>query len=138
MPRICNKEGCVNVAKWICVDIHPNVYVCNNDILDFHGKHLIKIVNNPCKICISEKIDRVKEATYGPLINGKLKRIYCKQHAPTNHLIKRKFVSRRVCQYPGCFTSPSFTNGIDLKRRYCKLHVPKKLNSCDTYNNNEK
>ena len=140
MPRKCTVEGCTKFAKWkeACSSVLKSlsVYSCNEHVECLRGVQMIRIVNSPCKTCIIENPLCVKEASFGPIIDGKRTRLYCKLHKPIdNRLIKKKIVKTRRCVFPKCSTTPSFTDGTNKSRIYCKEHRPKRKeeinSSCD-------
>ena len=135
MPKKCRIYECDKYAKWTIQDYYPIMHVCENHKYVYSQYKIQKIVNCQCKTCIIENPNEIKEATFGPIINGRHNRTYCKAHAPNNKLIKRKYVQDQKCIVSHCFITPSFHSDDDpLKRKlYCKLHKPKtKINQTDS------
>ena len=93
MTRLCFIKECKKQSKWFSET--PVWYLCSQHAELFHDFPLQKIVNNPCKTCLSEKSDCVTEATFGPLVNGKFTRMYCKKHVPSDKNIFKKTVKKR-------------------------------------------
>ena len=132
MPRICRITGCKKTAKLVCDTITPTLYICGT-VDEQHterkdGLFFKKIVNSPCITCVSTNVDVIKEATFGPTTDGKLKRIYCKTHSmdATNSdtPISHKKETLRVCEQSGCSIQPSFCLPGETLRRFCKMHKP--------------
>ena len=128
MPRTCNIEGCKKTAKLMSDNTKPVVYLCNlND--EAHnqrrdGLTFKKLVNSPCITCVSSNQQDVKEATFGPIVQGKLKRMYCKAHSDTNASVVGKQIKIRQCEHAGCETQPSYCVPGETVRRFCKKHKP--------------
>ena len=165
MPRKCTVKECKKYAKWKSTN-EQNVqefviYSCNEHMHCLQGITLVRVVSNPCKICTIETPNDITEATYGPIINGKRTRHYCKRHVPIHRKrsIKKKIVKTRRCVY--CYTTPSYTDDTThdnddnddgtthsdgtsttnsttnrTSRLFCSKHRPRpKINSNDNNNN---
>ena len=130
MPRKCQIQGCEKTAKLRSNDGDPIKYFCltSNDEHNSSktGLTFTKIVNCPCQTCVSLAVEDVKEATYGPIVNGKLKRMYCKHHISKNESaqIVPKIAIVRQCVFEGCQLQPSFCLPGETKRKFCKKHKP--------------
>ena len=126
MPRTCQITGCIKTAKLVCDTTNPSTYMCQikDDEHDQKRLGLIfkKLVNSPCMTCISLNNENVKEATFGPIIDGKLKRMYCKEHCNNVNFVVKK--SLRRCEYSGCEVQPSFCAPGTTTRKFCKKHKP--------------
>ena len=122
MPRKCIIDECKKNVKWrvTCADV---IHLCN-DHAYLYAEDITKIVNNPCQTCVTEMPRRVREATFGPIVNGKRTRIYCKLHSPNHRSIKKKIVQHQKCIVPSCPVTASFNDGFHKKRVYCKSHRP--------------
>ena len=81
----------------------------------------------PCQTWVSLAVEDEKEATYGPIVNGKLKRMYCKQHIIKDESVEivPKIAIVSQCIFEGCQLQPSFCLPGETKKKYCKLHKPK-------------
>ena len=124
MPRICQINGCKKTAKIVCDT--KSTYLCQlND--DEHNKQkngLIfrKIVNSPCVTCVTTCVENIKEATFGHNVDGKLKRMYCKEHSIEGVVGKKSKI--RKCESEGCDVQPSFCAPGETTRTFCKKHKP--------------
>ena len=184
MPRKCTVKECKKYAKWKSTNEQNSneqnsneqnsneqnvqefvIYSCNEHMHCLQGITLVRVVSNPCKICTIETPNDITEATYGPIINGKRTRHYCKRHVPNHRKrsIKKKIVKTRRCVY--CYTTPSYTDDTThdnddnddgtthsdgtsttnsttnrtstRTRLFCSKHRPRpKINSNDNNNNN--
>ena len=129
MPRTCQIEGCKKTAK-LRSNTDPVKYFCKTSDDEHNnskqGLSFTKLVNSPCQTCVSSGVEDVKEATYGPLVDGKLKRMFCKKHVTTdsNAPIASKIAKVRQCEFEGCQLQPSFSLPGETKRKFCKLHKP--------------
>lgn len=130
MPRTCNIKGCKKTAKLMCESTTPPTYLCllKDDAHDQRrdGLTFKKLVNSPCITCVSSNQENVKEATFGPVVEGKLKRLYCKEHGDTygNVNIVGKQAKVRQCEHIGCEIQPSFCMPGETTRRFCNEHKP--------------
>ena len=123
MPKTCKVVSCKRLAKWIS-STNNKLYIC--DLLDEEhisfksDETFIKLVNSPCTVC------KVKEATFGPVINGKVKRMYCKEHSmqKSDTVIQHKKDVKRKCEVEGCIVEPSYCNPGETRRRWCNKHKP--------------
>ena len=127
MPRTCNIKGCKKTAKLLCENTTPPTYLCllNDEVHDQQREGLIftKLVNCPCITCVNLNQEHIKEATFGPVIEGKLKRMYCKVHSSTDgNMVGKKAIRR--CQYTGCEIQPSFCMPGETARKFCNKHKP--------------
>jgi hypothetical protein len=129
MPKLCNVEGCSKRAKWKSDRTVPVVCLCDEHSQGLKDLSFVKIVNCPCKTCISENERDVKEASFGPIIKGKRKRWYCKTHAPRSKSIKKKIVKERRCVFSDCFITANFMDGNSNKVQFCKKHIPRIFNN---------
>ena len=128
MPRTCNIKGCKKTAKLMCESTTPPTYLClmKDEVHNQRKEGLTfkKLVNCPCITCVNLNEQNVKEATFGPIVEGKLKRMYCKQHIDKdgNTIVGKKAIRR--CEYEGCQIEPSFCLPGDTARKFCKKHKP--------------
>ena len=129
MPRTCQIEGCKKTAK-LKSNSDPVKYFCKTSDDDHSngktGLTFTKLVNSPCQTCVSLDAEDIKEATYGPMINGKLKRVFCKKHVTIDSItpIASKVAKVRQCAFEGCQLQPSFCLPGETKRKFCKIHKP--------------
>ena len=100
MPRKCIIDECKKNVKWRVLG--PDVIHLCNDHAYLYAEDVTKIVNNPCQTCVTETPRRVREATFGPIVNGKRTRIYCKLHfiRITDLLKEKSFDIRNVSFRP--------------------------------------
>ena len=127
MPRTCQIKGCKKTAKLMSENITPPLYLCQLKD-DEHNERRLgltfkKLVNSPCITCVDLNEENVKEATFGPLIEGKLKRMYCKAHSNVHENITGKKSIRR-CEHDGCEIEPLFCAEGETTRKFCKKHKP--------------
>ena len=113
MPRTCQIKGCKKTAKLMSENITPPLYLCQLKD-DEHNERRLgltfkKLVNSPCITCVDLNEENVKEATFGPLLEGKLKRMYCKAHSNVLENMTGKKSIRR-CEHDGCEIEPRFLN----------------------------
>jgi len=90
MPRYCNIKDCKKVSKWKSEGTIPTIHLCDTHSKAIEEVTFIKIVNSPCRTCVAEKKQDIREASFGPIIKGKKKRWYCKQHIPIDRMIQKK------------------------------------------------
>ena len=127
MPRMCQIKGCKKTAKLKCDATTPTTYLCQVKD-DAHeekrnGLSFQKLVNSPCNTCVSMDVENIKEATFGPMVDGKLKRMYCKEHSDMHENITGKKSLRR-CEHEGCETEPAFCAAGETVRKFCRKHKP--------------
>ena len=114
MPRTCQIKGCKKTAK-LRSNTDPVKYFCKTSDDEHNdskqGLSFTKLVNSPCQTCVSSGVEEIKEATYGPMVDGKLKRMFCKKHVTTDSSasIASKIVKVRRCEFEGCLLQPSFS-----------------------------
>lgn len=129
MPRFCQIEGCKKTAK-LKSTTDPVKYFCKTSNDDHKnsksGLSFTKIVNSPCQTCVSLDVEDIKEATYGPMVNGKLKRLFCKKHITkdSSDPIVSRTTKARQCAFEGCQLQPSFCLPGEAKRKFCQEHKP--------------
>ena len=124
MPRYCNIKDCKKVSKWKSEGTIPTIHLCDTHSKAMEEITFIKIVNSPCRTCVAEKKQDIREASYGPIIKGKKKRWYCKQHVPIDRMMQKKANNPRTCIFPDCYITANFKNPVTKKIEYCKTHVP--------------
>ena len=126
MPRTCHVKGCKKTAKLMCESTTPPTYLCllKDDDHDQRrvGLTFKKLVNSPCITCVSSNQENVKEATFGPVVDGKLKRKYCKEHSDMDKNNIGKNVIRR-CEYIGCEIEPTYCRPGESARKFCMRFI---------------
>ena len=124
MPNYCNIKECKKISKKKSKDTIPTLYLCAAHSKLFEEIEFVKIVNTPCRTCITENNETIKEASFGPIVNGIKKRWYCKKHIPNDKLFQKKVTPPRLCIFPECYITANFKNPVTKKIQYCKAHIP--------------
>ena len=75
MPRLCNIQNCLKTCKWKSIQTNPTIYICNDHSKLLKDISFQKIVNSPCKKFLNKKVLNIKEARYGTLVKGKIKKM---------------------------------------------------------------
>lgn len=137
MPKTCKIAKCKRSAKLRCTT-DLTKYFCNTDDEEHcfakQGLRFSKIVNCPCKDCLKDpaivEADQVKEAKYGPVVDGRVKRVYCVSHCNKRNgeedldMRHDETGTKRKCEHAECRTEPTFALPGETKRRFCKKHKP--------------
>lgn len=124
MPRYCNIKECKKVSKWKSDHTIPTLYLCDLHSKIFDEMKFVKIVNSPCKTCLAENKENIREASFGPVVKGIKKRWYCKEHVPSDKIVQKKVSPPRLCIFPECYVTANFKNPVTKKIQYCKTHAP--------------